>query len=89
MALTLRGITKRVGRDTHLYPIDLTLATGALHVLVGQTRAGKTSLLRILAGLDTPSSGELTMDGRDLRQVPLRRRSVAMVYQEFINYPSL
>jgi glycerol transport system ATP-binding protein len=45
--------------------------------------------MRILAGLDVPTSGRLLVDGRDMTGVPVQRRSVAMVYQQFINYPSL
>jgi glycerol transport system ATP-binding protein len=43
----------------------------------------------LMAGLDRPSSGRLLLDGRDITGVPVRRRSVAMVYQQFVNYPSL
>ncbi|MCG8421590.1 MAG: ABC transporter ATP-binding protein [Proteobacteria bacterium] len=89
MSLELNGVSKTVGGQPHLYPIDLHLEVGVLHILVGRTRAGKTSLLRILAGLDSPSTGTITMNGQDLVHIPLRKRSVAMVYQEFVNYPSL
>ena len=86
--LQLHGVGKRVDDQTHLYPIDLTLRTG-LNVLIGPTLAGKTSLMRLLAGLDRPTSGTLVMDGRDVIGLPVQRRSVAMVYQQFINYPSM
>ena len=58
-------------------------------MLLGTTGAGKTTLLRLMAGLETPAEGRLLDGGRDLTGVPVRRRSVAMVYQQFINYPSL
>jgi len=58
-------------------------------VLLGRTLAGKTSLLRIMAGLDRPTTGRILIDGEDLTGVSVRKRSVAMVYQQFINYPSL
>jgi glycerol transport system ATP-binding protein len=57
--------------------------------VLGHTLAGKTSLLRLIAGLDRPTSGRILMDGTDVIGVPVRKRSVAMVYQQFINYPSL
>ena len=89
MALVLSGVSKKVGQDLHLHPIDLTLVPGTMNVLLGHTGAGKTSLLRLLAGLDRPSAGALRRDGQDVTRAPARARSVAMVYQQFINYPSL
>ncbi len=45
--------------------------------------------MRLMAGLDRPTTGRLIADGEDVTDVPVRRRSVAMVYQQFVNYPSL
>jgi glycerol transport system ATP-binding protein len=87
MTLRLDQVSKRVGRTEHLYPIDLELHPG-LNVLIGPTLAGKTSLMRLMAGLDRPSSGRIVVDGRDVTGDPIQKRSVAMVYQQFINYPS-
>ena len=56
-------------------------------VLLGATQAGKTSLMRLMAGLDTPTSGQVRVDGQDVTGMPVRERNVAMVYQQFINYP--
>jgi glycerol transport system ATP-binding protein len=89
MALVLQSVDKVVGREVHLKGISLELASGSRHVVLGRTLAGKTSLLRILAGLDRPSAGRILVDGRDVTGVGVRKRSVAMVYQQFINYPSL
>jgi glycerol transport system ATP-binding protein len=89
MELTLEGITKKVGAQDWLYPLDLSLQPGAVTVLLGATQAGKTSLMRIMAGLDRPSQGRVRVDGRDVTGMPVRQRNVAMVYQQFINYPSL
>jgi glycerol transport system ATP-binding protein len=60
-----------------------------MNVLLGPTLAGKTSLMRLMAGLDQPTSGRLLLDGRDVTGLAVRKRSVAMVYQQFVNYPSL
>jgi glycerol transport system ATP-binding protein len=57
-------------------------------VLLGPTQSGKTSLLRLLAGLDRPTSGAILEDGVDITKLDVRRRNVAMVYQEFVNYPA-
>jgi glycerol transport system ATP-binding protein len=58
-------------------------------VLLGRTLSGKPSLLRIMAGLDRPTHGKIIMNGQDVTGVSVRKRSIAMVYQQFINYPSL
>ena len=89
MELTLERIEQRVGAQTHLYRLDLTLAPRAVTVLLGATQAGKTTLMRVMAGLDAPHAGRVIADGRDVTGVPVRERNVAMVYQQFINYPSL
>lgn len=68
--------------------MDLSLATGQFNVLLGATLAGKTTLLRIMAGLDKPGSGRIFSGDNDVTGVPVRRRNVAMVYQQFINYPN-
>ncbi len=87
--LELSQISKTVGAQTHLYPISLSLQSGAVTVLLGATQAGKTSVMRLMAGLDVPSAGRLLVDGVDVTGQPVRERNVAMVYQQFINYPSM
>jgi len=89
MQLVLDNISKQVGTQTWLSPLTMRLREGGVTVLLGATEAGKTSLMRIMAGLDAPSSGQIHVDGVDVTGVPVRRRNVAMVYQQFINYPSL
>ena len=89
MKLSLEGVEQRQGAATHLYPLDLSLHSGAVTVLLGATQAGKTSLMRIMAGLDTPTAGRVRVDGADVTGMPVRDRNVAMVYQQFINYPSM
>jgi glycerol transport system ATP-binding protein len=89
MQLTLDGISKKVGPQTWLYDMTLAPRSGAVTVLLGATQAGKTSLMRIMAGLDAPSAGQVRVDGKSVVGVPVRERNVSMVYQQFINYPSL
>ena len=89
MQLALENISKKVGAQTWLYDMDLALHSGAVTVLLGATQAGKTSLMRIMAGLDTPTAGRVLVDGADVTGMPVRERNVAMVYQQFINYPSM
>lgn len=88
MALQLLEITHKVGAETHLSDINLTLESG-LTVLIGHTLSGKTTLMRLMAGLDTPTSGRILVDGRDVTGMSVRKRNVAMVYQQFINYPQM
>ncbi len=89
MELMLDKIEQRVGAQTFLHPLSLKLVPGAVTVLLGATQAGKTTLMRVMAGLDTPSAGTVTVDGRDVTGLSVRQRNVAMVYQQFINYPSM
>jgi len=89
MELVLEGISKKVGPQTWLYDMDLAPQSGTVTVLLGATQSGKTSLMRIMAGLDQPTSGEVRVEGKSVLGVPVRERNVAMVYQQFINYPSM
>jgi glycerol transport system ATP-binding protein len=88
LQLVLDNVSKKVGADDHLYPMSLSLVPGTINVLLGTTRAGKTSLMRLMAGLDRPSAGKILVDGVDKTGVPVRERNLAMVYQQFINYPA-
>jgi len=85
--LELRDVSRRVSGVNHLSGISLRLERGALNVLLGPTRAGKTSLIRVMAGLDRPSAGSVLFDGQDVTDRPVSKRNVAMVYQQFVNYP--
>jgi glycerol transport system ATP-binding protein len=87
--LRLANIARRVDSHNALQDISLELKRGELNILLGPTQSGKTSLMRVMAGLDRPDSGELTFDGESVIGVPVQRRELAMVYQQFINYPSL
>ncbi|MGD9192386.1 MAG: ABC transporter ATP-binding protein [Desulfobacterales bacterium] len=89
MGISLQDVDKIVGREIHLKNINLEFESGSRNVLLGRTLAGKTSLLRIMAGIDRPSHGKILIDGKDTTGAWVRKRSVAMVYQQFINYPSL
>jgi glycerol transport system ATP-binding protein len=89
MALSFANVSKTVAGERHLVDVNLTLAPGTINVVLGHTGAGKTSLLRMIAGLDRPTQGALRLDGVDITRTPAHQRSVALVYQQFINYPSL
>jgi glycerol transport system ATP-binding protein len=88
LTLELLGISKTVDEEPWLTDIDLVLEQG-LNVLVGPTRAGKTTLMRIIAGLEAPTDGRLVEDDVEVTGRSVRHRDVAFVYQEFVNYPSM
>ena len=87
--LELRGVEKVVEGAVHIAPTSLTFARGSLNVLLGPTLSGKTTLLRLMAGLERPTAGQVWFEGADVTGVPVRKRNVAMVYQQFINYPTM
>ena len=89
VTLTLEGISKVVDGAVHIHPTDLTLAPGTMNVLLGPTLAGKTSLMRLMAGLDAPATGRILWQDTDVTGMRVQDRAVAMVYQQFINYPSM
>src|ERR1700710_598364 len=89
MTVSLERVTRAVDGIPTIRDVSLTLERGTLSVLLGPTLSGKTSTMRLLAGLDKPTSGRVLVDGKDVTGFDVRKRSVAMVYQQFINYPSL
>src|SRR6202051_4862286 len=89
MTVTLERVTPAVDGIPTMRDVSLTLERGTLSVLLGPTLSGKTSIMRLLAGLDKPTTGRVLVDDKDVTGFDVRQRSVAMVYQQFINYPSL
>ncbi|MBF7054397.1 ABC transporter ATP-binding protein [Halomonas sp. KAO] len=89
MSLILENIDQVIGGATHISGVNLELQPGSLNVLLGRTLAGKTTLMRLMAGLDTPTRGRILMNDEDVTGRSVRKRNVSMVYQQFINYPTL
>jgi glycerol transport system ATP-binding protein len=87
--LALKNVVRRVGAETHIHETSLELQPGGFNVLLGTTLAGKTTLMQLMAGLVPPTSGRIWFGGRDVTGVPVQKRNVAMVFQQFINYPNL
>ncbi|MBX2837419.1 MAG: ABC transporter ATP-binding protein [Gammaproteobacteria bacterium] len=87
--LELSNVSKRVGRLDHISDVSLAFERGSLNVLLGPTLSGKTTLMRLMAGLDKPTDGDISIDGNSVLGTSVRNRNVAMVYQQFINYPGL
>jgi glycerol transport system ATP-binding protein len=88
MPLQFKDVALRVGGDVHIHPTNLILEPRGFNTLLGETLAGKTTLLRLMAGLVRPTSGEVWFDGKDVTGVAVQQRRVSMVYQQFINYPN-
>ncbi|MDF1608709.1 ABC transporter ATP-binding protein [Hoeflea sp. YIM 152468] len=87
--LELRNITMRVGTETHIHPTSLVFKPGSFNILLGTTLAGKTTLMQLMAGLEKPTAGEVWFNGVNVTGVPVQKRNVSMVYQQFINYPNM
>jgi len=88
MSLELNGVGLSVGQDTHIHPTSLSLVNDRFNVLLGTTLAGKTTLMRLIAGLEKPTAGSVWFNGKDITHLPVQQRDIAMVYQQFINYPN-
>jgi multiple sugar transport system ATP-binding protein len=87
--VNLSGVTKRFGDLTALDDLSLEIADGELMVLLGPTGAGKTTTLRLIAGLERPDAGHVTIGGRDITTEPPAVRDVAFVFQQYSLYPHL
>ncbi len=87
--LTIADLSLTEGKVTHLSGVSASFQPGTLTTILGRTGAGKTSLMRAIAGLLTPDSGRIALAGSDWTRLPPWRRPVAMVTQQFINYPHL
>ncbi|MEZ5754773.1 MAG: ABC transporter ATP-binding protein [Paracoccaceae bacterium] len=85
----LSGLTKSFGATRALADVSLSIPDGAFVVLLGPTGAGKTTTLRLIAGLDRPDAGDIAIDGRSVLADTPAQRDVAMVFQQYSLYPHL
>jgi glycerol transport system ATP-binding protein len=88
VTLQLKDLALSVGADVHIHPTTLAFEQRGFNTLRGETLAGKTTLLRLMAGLVKPTSGEVWFGGSNVTGVAVQQRRVSMVYQQFINYPN-
>ncbi|WP_294217186.1 ABC transporter ATP-binding protein [uncultured Sphingomonas sp.] len=88
-SVTVEDLAKRFGAVTALQPTSLSIEDGEFVVIVGASGCGKSTLLRLIAGLEEPSSGRITIDGRDVTHVVPADRGLAMVFQSYALYPHL
>ncbi|TML29262.1 MAG: sulfate ABC transporter ATP-binding protein [Actinobacteria bacterium] len=83
MAIEVHGVTKRFGEFTALDEVSLAVADGSLTALLGPSGGGKSTLLRVIAGLEEPDAGEVRIAGRSMDGVPPQRRGVGLVFQHY------
>jgi sulfate transport system ATP-binding protein len=89
MGIQVHGIGKRFGDFVALDNVDLSMRTGALTALLGPSGGGKSTLLRIIAGLEKPDTGSVEIDGEDATRLPPRRRNVGFVFQHYAAFTHL
>ena len=89
MTLQLRAINKRFGERQVLHQLDLDVANGECVALLGASGCGKSTALRLIAGLDHPDQGSIRINGAEMVDVPAERRRVGMVFQSYALFPHL
>jgi multiple sugar transport system ATP-binding protein len=87
--VTLTGLTKTYGTTIALSDVNMTIPDGSFVVLLGPTGAGKTTTLRLIAGLDRPTKGDIAIGGTSVVKDTPAQRDVAMVFQQYSLYPHL
>ncbi|WP_426034411.1 ABC transporter ATP-binding protein [Cypionkella sp. TWP1-2-1b2] len=85
----LNNVSKSYGAQTALDSVSMTIPDGAFVVLLGPTGAGKTTILRLVSGLDTPTTGDIRINGQSTKGLTPAQRNVAMVFQQYSLYPHL
>jgi len=85
--LNLQNVSVEDEKEVILKDITFNFQPGKIYILIGRTTSGKTSLMRTIAGLIEPTDGEIYLGEERLDEVPIWERGIAMVYQQFINYP--
>jgi spermidine/putrescine transport system ATP-binding protein len=87
--IEIRDVTKRFGRFTAVDRVSLTVRAGEFITLLGPSGCGKTTLLRLLAGFETPDEGQILLDGMEVSHLPPYRRNVNQVFQSYALFPHL
>lgn len=86
-AVQLKGLSKHFGKVQAVKPIDLNIEQGSLVTLLGPSGCGKTTILRMIAGLEHPTSGDIFIKGRRVNEVPIHRRNLGMIFQNYALFP--
>jgi ABC-type Fe3+/spermidine/putrescine transport system ATPase subunit len=88
-AASVVGISKRFGKVGVLENISFDVAEGEVLVLLGASGSGKTTILRIIAGLEMPYTGKVILHGRDVTELPARERGVGVIFQSYALFPKM
>jgi len=88
-AVALNAVTKRFGTVTAVSEVSIDIAEGSFFTLLGPSGCGKTTILRMVAGFETPTTGRVRISGRDVTELPPNRRNVGMVFQNYALFPHL
>ena len=88
-AASVVGISKRFGKASVLENISFDVAEGEVLVLLGASGSGKTTILRIIAGLEMPYTGKVILHGRDVTELPARERGVGVIFQSYALFPKM
>ena len=89
MSIEVTGVNKKFGDFVALENIDLSIPTGQLTALLGPSGGGKTTLLRIIAGLESTDSGTVVIEGQDATKLPVQKRNVGFVFQHYAAFKHL
>ena len=89
MNLIAENLSYKPDDQFHLNEVSFNFKKGNIYTILGRTLSGKTTLLKTIAGLITPDTGTIQFEDKDFLQIPVWERNIAMVYQQFINYPHL
>ena len=87
--IVFQGVSKRFGDFTAIDNLNLSIYKREFFALLGPSGCGKTTMMRMLAGFETPSSGSIFLDGQDIAPVPPNRRAVNMMFQSYALFPHL
>src|SRR5947208_658980 len=88
-AASVRGISKRFGKTSVLEDISFEVAEGEALVLLGASGSGKTTILRVIAGLEQPYTGKVMLHGKDVTELPARERGVGVIFQSYALFPKM
>ncbi|WP_296674629.1 ABC transporter ATP-binding protein [Novosphingobium sp.] len=87
--IQIRNVTKRFGKVTAVDNVSLDILAGEFFVLLGPSGCGKTTLLRMIAGFELPTEGQILIDGQDMAGIPPNKRPVNMVFQSYAVFPHM
>src|ERR687894_2735767 len=89
IAVSVQGVSKSFGAATVLEDINFDVFEGETVVLLGASGSGKTTILRVIAGLEKPDSGRVILHGKDVTEMPARERGVGVIFQSYALFPRM